>query len=149
MLPTPPPLSAALFALQGDDKPKAPEPQAEIPYLSPIAAEDWTISSHEHGGPEVAVARSVRWPGAYCAYQLVKGGTEALASIYIGYGHDALGAPFKMAPPPAFEADPDEIVEQTDTPLADENEAFKAAKLAEVAEEAAALPDAEEGGGEE
>lgn len=124
-------------------KPPKPEPQKEIPYLAPLADDEWTTSTCVHGGPMVAVARSVKWPGAYSAYSLLKGGSEATASIYIGYGHENLGAPFKMEAPPAFEVEPDEVIEQEDMPLAEENAAYKLVLEAQVAEEAANLPDPE------
>ena len=124
-------------------KPKAPEPQKEMPYLSPLVEGEWTTSTFVHGGPAVAIARSVRWPGAYSAYQLVKGGAECMASMYIGYGHDTLDKPFKMEAPPPFEVEPDEVHEQADMPLDEENAAYKSVLEAQVAEEAANLPDPE------
>ena len=124
-------------------KPPAPEPQKEMPYLSPLVDGEWTTSTFVHGGPAVAVARSVRWPGAYSAYQLVKGGAECMASMYIGYGHDTLDKPFKMEAPPPFQVEPEEVHEQADMPLDEENAAYKTVLEAQVAEEAANLPDPE------
>jgi len=124
-------------------KPPAPEPQKEMPYLSPLPEGEWTTSTYVHGGPCVAVARSVRWPGAYSAYQLVKGGRECMASLYVGYGHDLLDKPFKMEAPPPFQEEPEEVHEQADMPLDEENAAYKLELEAKVAEEAAELPDPE------
>lgn len=129
---------------EGDDKPKAPEPQPEIKYLSPISADEWTATTYSHGGPPVAVARSLLWPGAHCAYQLAKGGRECLASIYIGYGLPTLSAPFVMEAPPPFEEEPADVHEQADMALEEENAIFLDAEKARVAEEAANLPDPEE-----
>jgi len=138
-------------AEEDGDKPKGPEKQAEILPLTPIAPAEWTTDTYTHGGPSVAISRSVCWPGAFCAYQLV-GAVEKLASLYIGYGHEALlnatcdaSVPFRMEAPPPFETEPEELVEQEDAPLAVENEAWLAAKTAEVAEEAATMPDPPEG----
>lgn len=131
---------------EDENKPKAPEPQPHIPYLAPISSANWTATTFSHGGPPVAIARSLQWPGALCAYQVCKGGatgTEMVACIYIGYGHERLQAPFMMEPPPPFEAEPDELVEQTDMPLEEENAIFLAKETERVAAEAAELPDPE------
>lgn len=121
-------------------EPKGPQDQPEILPLAPVTDADWSTALYRHGGPAVAVARSVRWPGAYCAYKLV-GKDETCTSLYIGYGHDALDAPFRMQPPPAFAAEPDDLTEQADPDLAVENEAHMATLKAQVAEEAAAMED--------
>ena len=97
-----------------------------------------------HGGPEVASARSTKWPGAYCAYQLHRGPKECTACLYMGYGHMALGAPFKMEAPPPFAAEPAELVEAEDEDLAAENEKYLVVLTEEVAAAAAELPDPEE-----
>lgn len=131
-------------AEEGVDKPKAPEPQPEIPYLSPLAQGEWSATTYSHGGPPVAVARSLRYPGALSAYQLAKGGTESLASLYIGYGLPRLAAPFCMEAPPAFEEEPAEVHEQADMPLEEENAIFLDKEKARIAEEAANLPEPEE-----
>lgn len=131
-------------AEEDSEKPKPSAPQTEIPYLAPILEQDWTTATYTHGGPTVAVARSLRWQGAVCAYQLAKGGaygTEALASVYVGYGQERLDAPFVMETPPAFQSEPDEVHEQGDMPLAEENELFLVKAKEEVAAEAAELPD--------
>lgn len=111
--------------------------QPEISYLSPLPADAWTATTYSHGGPPVAIAKSLAFPGALCAYQLAKGGQEVLASLYIGYGQPRLETPFVMEAPPAFEAEPDEVHEAQDTPLETENEAFLAAETARIAAEAA------------
>jgi len=129
----------------GEPKPKPPK-QELMPYLAPAAPAEWTAATYAHGGPPVAVARSLRWSGAYSAYQLY-GGQERYASLYVGYGHEALltadGATsaFVMEAPPPFEVEPEALVEAADLPLAEENAIFRAAKAAEIAEEAANLPD--------
>jgi radial spoke head protein 4A len=133
-------------AEEGEEKPKGPEPQKEIAALSSISAEEWATSCYVHGGPPVAIARSTRWPGAYCAYKLA-GKTQIFTTMYIGYGHDVLAAPFRLEAPPPFELEPDEVAEQEDMPLEQENEAVISKFTAELAEEAANLPDAEEGEG--
>ena len=121
--------------------------QPEIKYLTPATEEGWTATTYSHGGPPVAIARSLVWPGALCAYQKVKGGpfgAESLASLYVGYGQERLSAPFVMEAMPAFEAEPAEVHEQADMSLAEENAAYLEKETARVAEEAAALPDPEE-----
>jgi len=132
---------------EDEDKPKGPAPQPEIPFLSPIEPGAWSLATYTDGAPEVAVARSLQWPGALCAYQLVPSGAtgaEVNATMYVGYGHPALSAPFVMEAPPPFEAEPDELVEQADMPLDEENKLFLEKETARIAEEAAALPDADE-----
>ncbi len=121
-----------------------PELQPEIKYLSPLSADEWTATTYSHGGPPVAVAKSLKWPGALCAYQLAKGAAETVACLYIGYGQERLAAPFVMEAPPPFEAEEEEVHEQADLSLADENAAFLEVEKARIAEEAAALPDPEE-----
>ena len=127
-----------------EGNPIGPEPQPQIPYLAPITEESWACTTYVHGAQPVAVAKSLSFPGAICAYQLQKGGTEALASIYIGYGVEALSAPFVMEAPPPFELEPEEVHEQADMPLSEENAIFLEKEKARIAEEAAALPDPEE-----
>ena len=78
-------------AEEGEEKPKGPEPQKEIAALSSISAEEWATSCTVQGGPPVAIARSTRWPGAYCAYKLA-GKTQIFTSLYIGYGYETLGS---------------------------------------------------------
>ena len=46
-----------------------------------------------------------------------------------------------MLPPPPFQTEPDELVEQVDMPLEDENVAVVAAATAALAEEAANMED--------
>jgi len=133
-------------AEEGDEKPKGPAPQKELPALSSISASEWATSCTVHGGPPVAIARSTRWPGAYCAYKLA-GKTQIFTSLYIGYGHETLAAPFRLEAPPPFQTEPEEVAEQVDMPLEQENEAVIAKFKAELAEEAANLPDPEEGEG--
>ena len=129
---------------EDSDKPKPPPPQPEIPALSPLSAEEWTATTYSHGGPPVAVASSLKWPGALTAYQLGKGAVETCASIYIGYGLPRLTTLFQMEAPPPFQEEPAEVHEQADMPLDEENAIFVAAETARIAEEAAALPDPEE-----
>ncbi len=126
--------------LEEGEESKLPKPQPEITPLAPIEAAAWATTTYTHGGPAVAVARSLKWPGAYCAYQLA-GKLQTSSCLYIGYGLPALDAPFQMLPPPPFQAEPDELVEQLDTPLEEENAAYVAAKTAEIAEEAANMED--------
>ena len=83
---------------------------------------------------------SVTEPGAYNAYQLV-GKKDTVAQLYVGFGLEALDAPFKMQPPPPFQYEPAELEEQLDTPLDEENAAFVKLAMAALAEEAAAMPD--------
>jgi len=133
-------------AEEGEDKPKAPEPQPPIKALSPIGTEEWAVTTYTQGGPTVAIARSLKWPGAYNAYQkapLGQFGQEILASIYIGYGHEELMKPFVMEAPPPFEEEPPEVHEQADMPLEEENEIFIAKETERIAAEAAELPDPE------
>jgi len=125
-----------------DAKPKGPEPQKEILPLSSIEPTEWATSCVVQGGPPVAVARSTRWPGAYCAYKLA-GKTQIFTSLYIGYGHETLKVPFRLEAPPPFQAEPEEVTEQEDMPLEQENEATIAKFTLELAEEAANLPDEE------
>jgi len=126
---------------EDESKPKPPAPQEEIKYLSPLSEADWTAATYTHGGPEVAIARSLRWPGAYSGYCLERSGVERIASLYVGYGHEALGKPFAPEAPPPFAPEPPELIEQDDMPLEEENAAVIAAKTAEIAEEAANMED--------
>jgi radial spoke head protein 4A len=119
---------------------KLPKPEPELKPLSPIDASAWMVTTYTHGGPAVAVARSLKWPGAYNAYQLV-GKKDTVAQVYVGFGLEALDAPFKMQPPPPFQYEPAELEEQLDTPLDEENAAFVKLAMAALAEEAAAMPD--------
>lgn len=128
-------------AEEGEEKPAAPPPQPHIPYLNPITEADWTCTTYTHGGPPVAIARSMAWPGALCAYQLANGGVEVNASMYIGYGLERLPAAFAMEVPPPFEAEPTEPHEQADPPLEKENEVFLSAEKERLAEELANAPD--------
>lgn len=124
-------------------KPPAPEPQKEMPYLSAIAEDAWTTATYVHGGPAVAVARCVQWPGAYCAFSKAKGDKEMVSSFYVGYGHESLPKAFKMEAPPAFELEPEEVHEQQDATLEEENADYRKVLEAQVAEKAAELPDPE------
>ena len=67
--------------------------------------------------------RSLRWPGAFSA-AVVK--EDKYSNLYIGYGHEALGAPFRPQAPPTIESEPDDLAEQVDMPLAEENALFRA-----------------------
>jgi len=58
------------------------------------------------------------------------------SNMYIGYGHEALSAPYSMPPPPPIQGEPDDVIEQVDTPLEDENALFLAEKKKELAESA-------------
>lgn len=118
--------------------------QPIIPALGALSADEWTAATYSHGGPAVAIAKSLKFPGAFNAYQVAKGNTEVNSSLYIGYGLERLTVPFAMEAPPPFEEEPAEVHEQADMPLEEENKAFLAVKTAEIAEEAAALPDPEE-----
>ena len=82
-------------------------------------------------GSAVAVARSLRWPGAFSAAVMKE---DKYQNLYIGYGHEARSTPFRPPPPPAIEAEPDDMAEQTDMPLAEENALFRAAKEQELKE---------------
>jgi len=125
---------------EGNIKPK-PYQQPETPFLSPVSDAEWTATTYCHGGPEVAMARSLKWPGALCAYQLGKGSLESIASLYIGYGQEMLAAPFVMEAPPPFETEPEEVHEQADLPLDEENKKVLADAQAALEEEVANLPD--------
>ena len=126
--------------LEEGEESKLPKPQPEIIPLTAISEAEWSTDVYEHGGPAVAIARSQLWPGAFSAYTCV-GKLQTTASLYIGYGHPALSAPFAMLPPPPFQTEPDELVEQVDMPLEDENVAVVAAATAALAEEAANMED--------
>ena len=122
----------------GEMVPKGPEPQPEKPPLSSVGGGEWVTAVYTHGGGATAVARSLLWPGAYCAYQ-VAGLTQVYSSFYIGWGHDALKTVFKMEPPPPFCEDPNELQEQVDISLDDENNELITLATATLAEEAAAM----------
>tara|TARA_B100000768_G_scaffold123785_1_gene114525 strand:+ start:96 stop:314 length:219 start_codon:yes stop_codon:yes gene_type:complete len=51
---------------------------------------------------------------------------DKCSNLYIGYGHEALGAPFRPQAPPTIESEPDDLSEQVDMPLAEENALFRA-----------------------
>ena len=94
--------------------------------LAPLAAAEWglQLNSGMGGGAAVALARSLKWPGAVAA---VVPKEDKCANLYVGYGLPLLDAPFAPAAPPPMSDDADELKEQADTPLADENVAHKAA----------------------
>ena len=113
----------------GDDddaKPKGPPPEEPRNKLAPLAAAEWglQLNSGMGGGAAVALARSLKWPGAVAA---VVPKEDKCANLYVGYGLPLLAAPFAPAAPPPMSDDADELKEQADTPLADENVAHKAA----------------------
>ena len=120
---------------EGASKPKGPEPEAEVAALTPAADAQWSAQLYTllGGGSAVAVARSLVWPGAYSAAVQKEG---KFANLYIGYGQASLPAPFAPPPPPPIEAEPDDLAEQVDMPLADENALFRATKEKELAEAA-------------
>jgi len=122
----------------GEPKPAEPPLEAETPALAPIAPDEWSVQLHAHAGDgaAVAIARSSAWPGAYCATVMKE---DKCANLYVGYGHCAMSAPFVVPPPPPVCAEPAELSEEKDTPLAEENSAIEAAelkKLEEMEEEA-------------
>ena len=110
---------------EGAAKPKEPEPEKETPALTPASEDEWSMQlfSRLGAGSAVAVARSLRWPGAFSA-AVVK--EDKYSNLYIGYGHEALGAPFRPQAPPTIESEPDDLAEQVDMPLAEENALFRA-----------------------
>ena len=110
---------------EGAAKHKEPEPEKETPALTPASEDEWSMQlfSRLGAGSAVAVARSLRWPGAFSA-AVVK--EDKYSNLYIGYGHEALGAPFRPQAPPTIESEPDDLAEQVDMPLAEENALFRA-----------------------
>jgi len=128
-----------------DDGPKKEKPvlEAETGPLAPISGDEWSLmlSPHMGAGCHVAIARSMRWPGAYTAMVMKE---DKAANLYIGYGHDMLMEPFTQQPPPPICGEPDDVTEQTDTPLADENAVVLDAAKKALAEAVAAEAEAEE-----
>lgn len=118
----------------GNPLPK-PVLEAETPALSPLADAEWATGLHTEGGPTVAVARSIVWPGAACAALQSE---DKFANLYIGYGHPVLGAPFTVVPPPPMCTEPEALVEQEEPPLEEENVPVIAAAEKELAEAAEA-----------
>jgi radial spoke head protein 4A len=110
---------------EGAAKPKEPEPEKETPALTPASEAEWStqLFSRLGAGSAVAVARSLRWPGAFSAAVMKE---DKCSNLYIGYGHEALGAPFRPQAPPTIESEPDDLSEQVDMPLAEENALFRA-----------------------
>ena len=142
-LPRPPPLP--YVPSQG------PEPEKETPALTPGSEAEWgtQLFSRLGAGSAVAVARSLKWPGAFAAAVMKE---DKYQNLYIGYGHEAFppaspaapATPFRPLAPPAIEAEPDDVGEQTDMPLAEENAAFKAKAEQELKEAPDEEPPAEE-----
>ena len=99
-----------------EDGEEVPEPDAPEP-SQPLrsAAEDLPVTEEEEGGgawdvralptsgvpegepPGVVVIRSLRWPGAFT----VAHGGKKYSNVYVGWGHDAVTAPYQPALPPA------------------------------------------------
>merc|ERR1711924_114476 len=94
---------------------------------------EWStpLFSRMGAGCSVAVARSLRGPGAFSAAVMKE---DKCSNIYFGYGHASLPSPFKPQPPPTIEAEPDDLAEQQDMPLSEENALFRAEKEKELAE---------------
>ena len=86
---------------------------------------EWStqLFSRLGAGSAVTVARSLRWPGAFSAAVMKE---DKCSNLYIGYGHEALDAPFRPQAPPTIESEPDDLAEQVDMPLAGENALFRA-----------------------
>jgi len=128
-----------------EDAPKKEVPvlEPEVAPLTPISADLWslTASSHMGAGCTVHMARSLRWPGAYCAMVMKE---DKSSNLYIGYGHEMLSSPYTMPPPPPVQSEPDDVIEQVDTPLKEENDALLVIKRKELAEAAAAEAEAAE-----
>ncbi|KAL1495835.1 hypothetical protein AB1Y20_016695 [Prymnesium parvum] len=126
-----------------EEEPKKDEPplQPLTPPLTPIAADEWSLQVFKHMGAGVcaAVARSLRWPGAYSATNVKE---NKSFNIYIGYGQAALSQQFTVQPPPAVQSEPDDVIEQMDMPLDEENAPVIAAAKAALAETVAAEAEA-------
>jgi len=123
-----------------DDPPVEPE----VPPLTAISATDWSTQVYAHmgSGCSVAVARSLRWPGAHCAVIMKE---DKSANLYIGYGHEVSLSTHTMQPPPPMMGEPDDILEQADVPVVNENTTIlEAAKKALVEAAAAEMETADE-----
>ena len=116
----------------GNEVPVGPEPEPELQALAPIEPAEWSVTMVPRlGGAPVAVARSLRWAGAYAACITKE---EVFVNMYFGYGHDALDGPFMPAPPPPIMQDPDDLTEEDDPPLEEENEAVRAEQIEKLKE---------------
>ena len=120
----------------------ADEPEAETPPLVSAADEDWSLRlcASMGAGTSISVARSLKWPGAVNVATMKE---DSFASLYVGYGHETLGAPFAPVAPPPLQGLPADLAEDDDTPLGTENAAVLKVKKEEL--EAAIV---EEGGEE-
>jgi len=69
-----------------DPKPRGPEPEPEKAVLMPVTGGDWSLVGPTHigGGAAVAIARCLRWPGAFAAAGMKE---DKFANVYIGWGH--------------------------------------------------------------
>lgn len=133
---------------EGEEPDEPEEFDEEVPPLLEISGDEpvstlledeecpsWSFSLfHELGSVyAVAVARSLRWPGAYAA-SYNKG--DKCTNVYIGYGHERTGASFTPLPPPSIMAEGAEPEEIPDTSVDAENELLKAIDEAKMAREA-------------
>lgn len=64
-------------------------------------------------GSRVVVARSLQWPGAFCAVNMDEDKPEA--NLYVGYGHKMQPKLFTVQSPSAVKSEPDGVIEQAAT----------------------------------
>ena len=98
---------------EGEEVPEENAPEPSLPLRA--AAEDPPVTEEEEGGgawdvrvlptagvaegepPGVVVLRSLRWPGAFT----IAHGGKKYSNVYVGWGHEAVTAPYQPALPPA------------------------------------------------
>lgn len=132
-------------------EPLPPKPEPETPEASatplallsadaPIGASSapaWSFRAAMAGmgGSTVAVAKSVKWPGAVTVGELSGAIGLQWSSIYVGNGAAYEGAPFSPPLPPMVAEEADDLFEEQD-PTVEEEEAANAPPAEEAEEEA-------------
>lgn len=130
---------------EGDEEAEPPEVEEETEPLVAIAEDApvvqfdeenalgaWAAKMYhaEFDAYSVAIAKSIRWPGAYAA--LAKSGDKA-ASVYFGTGHEATGKAFTPQAPPPVLPESQETEEAPEVELAAENALLKEIDEAKLA----------------
>ena len=113
-----------------ETKPDAREP--EIQALAPISPDSHSVLPLRQlgAGSCLAVARSLRWPGAYSVATPTE---DILVNVYLGFAQETLDAPYVPPPPAPLQLDEVMPAEQADPPLEEENAPILAEAEAEIA----------------
>jgi radial spoke head protein 4A len=130
------------------EEPKA-KPAPQVPEAAPAAlaslsddaaaadkvpAWSFRASLAGFGGSAVAVAKSLKWPGAVTVGMLAGAAPPTCANVYVGTGAVYEGTPFSPPLPPSVAEEAEDPMEQTD-PTAEEEAAANAPAEEEGAEE--------------